>query len=213
MSVALAPVDATEHATAAPPSPWGVFGSPAALFTAVAADPQPRRALRWLLWTLPVMPAAIAVGSYGAVHSAMINSPDLASRASAAPLVSASAGILAVVVQGVMLLMHLALFVAMVGWLRSAGTRRAAVTVWAYAMFPLVLRQVFLLMVIGTQGLDWFRDHAAIITFVDPFICLVGFLFYVGCRRVLELSMSRAALVAVLSSVVGMLGAIGASTN
>jgi hypothetical protein len=202
--------DAAEAETT-PPSPWKVFGEPRETFDQLAAAPRPRRALRWLLFTLPLLPIVIAVGSYGGIHDTLADDPELSSRTFAAPFISALAGIVVLGLQIVMLGAHLALFVALVRWMRTPRERRAVVAVWAYAMFPLILRQAFFILLLVVQGPDWFRDHGALVSVLDPFIIMIGVLFWFGCRRVLELDRRRSLAVALLVSAVGMLGGLGAA--
>ncbi len=193
-----------------PPSIWGMMGAPAATFSALAEAPRARPALRWLILTLPLLPIVVAVGSYGSVHDALSNNSALASRSYAAPFIGIFVGIVVLGLQLAMLTAHLALFALLARWMRTPRRGSEVVAVWAYSMFPLLLRQTFLIVLLGLQGPDWLRDHGALLSFLDPFVMWIGVLFWIGCRRVLELDRYRSTVVAALVSVVGMLGGISA---
>ncbi|MEV4878461.1 YIP1 family protein [Streptomyces cyaneofuscatus] len=194
---------------AKPPRPWLVMAAPGAVFQAVAEGCGPRRAVRSLLFTLPLMPVVFAFLVHDGIRTTLLDDPALADRAGAAGYLAVLAGVVLCVVQVALLAANYAMFAVVVGV--GGATRpehRTLLAVWAYACFPLILRQLCYVLVIATAGPDWLTAHAGAVGVADPFLIAVAVLFFIGCRKGLGLSTARSAVVTVLTTVIGAVGAI-----
>ncbi|MFJ1590566.1 hypothetical protein ACIOD0_10010 [Kitasatospora albolonga] len=191
------------------PHPWLVLAAPGAVFRAVADGCGPRRALRTLLQVLPLMPVVFGFLVYDGIRTALLEDPALADRAGAAGYLAVLAGVVLCVVQVALMAANYAVFAVAVRVGGDAGPEhRTLLAVWAYACFPLVLRQVCYVLVIATAGPEWLTDRAAVVGVADPFLAAVAVLFFIGCRKGLGLTAVRSAVVTVLTTVIGVLGAL-----
>ncbi|WP_181160401.1 YIP1 family protein [Streptomyces solincola] len=189
------------------PQPWLVLAAPGAVFQAVAEGARPRRALRALLLMLPLMPLIFAVVVHDSIRTTLLEDPALVDRAGAAGYLAVLAGLVICLVQVAMMVANYALFavsVRLVGRVRA--THRTLIALWAYAAFPLVLRQICYAIVVAVMGPDWVVAHASLIGTVDPFLIAVAILFFLGCRKALGLSRARSAVVTVLTTLIGLVG-------
>lgn len=188
-------------------SPWLLYATPAAVFDYAARTGDARRPLQWLLAVQPLLPVAVGVGSVGTVRHLLLSDPALAERAAAAPFVAAFGGAVVLLTQVMMLLMHFVVF-SVVGRVVLGGEQhRRLGTVWAYAMFPLVLRQLSYLLVVVVAGREWYAAHASLVGVLDPFVLAAAVFFYVGARRVLGAGVRQALVLSGSATVVGALGA------
>lgn len=200
-------IDASVQSVISPPSPWRVFSDPVRLFGELKAPHSSKRALLPILIALPVLPIVLTIGSLDDVRNAMLAQPTLADRAHAlAPIVSVFAGMVTLLMQTLLLGAHLVTFLLMTRIFPTTATRRSIVQVWAYAMFPTIIRQAVLIGFVLAVGPRWLKDHSSVLTVADPFVMYMGFLFYSGCRNALGYSRLRAAGIAFMLSAAGALG-------
>lgn len=190
------------------PSPLRALVEPRALFADLREQPVARRAMVWLAWSTIVLPLATGVMSYPTLRAAFAADPALAGKSGLVPFLAALMALVTCLVQAAMLGMHLVVFTAAARWLGARGDTAAIRAVWAYALVPLIVRQLFYLVVIAVQGVEWFRQRAGVLAFADPFMIFVAVLLYLGCRQVLDLSRRQAVLASLSATFIGALGAL-----
>ena len=190
------------------PSPLLAMADPRSLFSALRQYPTSRRALVWLTISIPLLPIVSSVLSYKALSASFHADSALTGKSAAVPFIAVLFGLVLCLVQAAMLGMHLVVFTTTARWLGANGGRKAVRAVWAYAMVPLIARQIVYLGVIAVAGMDWFRARAGLLAFADPFMVMVGVLLYLGSRKVLELNRVRALLCALSATFIGALGAL-----
>ncbi|MFY1677730.1 YIP1 family protein [Streptomyces sp. WMMC905] len=189
------------------PQPWLVLAAPGTVFRAVADGAPPRHALRALLIVLPLMPVVFAAVVHDSIRTSLMEDPALADRAGAAGYLAVLAGLVMCLVQVAMMVANYALFavsVRIVGRVRV--THRKLLALWAYAAFPLVLRQVCYVIVVVVMTPDWVVAHAGLVGTVDPFLIAVAVLLFLGCRQGLGLSRARSGVVSLLTTLIGLVG-------
>ncbi len=190
------------------PSPLLTLSRPRALFAQLRRQPSSRPALLWLLASMPVLPISVAVLTYPRLQHLFLAEPELAPKAGAVLFIAILFASALCVVQAVFLLVNFAVFATGARLLGTDSSLKSIRAVWSYAVIPLVLRQLFYVVVVIVQGAEWLRDHAAVLGFIDPFLIATAVLLYIGSRQVLTLSRGRAFLAALLSTFIGAFGAL-----
>jgi hypothetical protein len=203
MTTALPPVAAASPA--GPPVRW-VFGAPTALFDSLRENPTARRPVRLLLLILPLLPIGVALQVNSTVREALAG--EGTDRAAAAPFLALAAGVAILAVQALIAGTHLLLFMMLCRLVKNRNPGSAIFAVWAYAVAPLVARQLLYLGIGGVAGPDWFAERGGLVAIVDPFLIWVAVLLWIGCRRTLQLAPKPAALVVGVSSGLGLLAIV-----
>lgn len=185
-----------------------LFGAPGSAFDGLRHNPSIRRPLLMVLLTFPIVPTLMAVVTVGPVREALLDDGGAQAAPSAAPMVAFTMGVVVFLVQLVMLAAHFAFFALSV---RVAGTRSGLPEIrsaWFYAIVPLILRQVLYVVLAAVNGAEWYAERSSIVAFIDPFVAWSAVLLFLAARRTLGLSRAASWIVCLLSSGIGLIGAL-----
>lgn len=180
-----------------------LIAAPREVFRELRPDTSLRPFLYVLMIAVPVLPVLMAIVSTDALREGFLSSSETASIAQHAPVVAFAFSIAMLCAQGVGLAAHLLGWMVLSKIFGSSAPSSLVIKAWCYAIIPLILRQVFLMVVSVIMGSEWLAGRSWLLQVFDPFLVWAAVCFYIAARSTLHLGKVRAVVLALFCSFIG----------